>query len=175
MKFLKVLVFLFILAILLAGGTAFWIYKSVNAPHPHSKANQYIQIPKGSSPNEILDKLSAEGILANEFPTLVYLRSFGDAGKLKAGDYQFDSPITPLQVLKELEKGEERTTKLTIPEGFTRFDIARRIAEKFPQNPPLDDKAILSLMDDTSLIKDFDASAKNLEGYLMKNVPKSLR
>ena len=68
--------------------------------------------------------------------------------------------------MNELEKGKERTVKLTIPEGFTRFDIAKRIAEKFPQNPPVDEKAILTLMDDTSLIKDFEPEAKNLEGYM---------
>jgi UPF0755 protein len=99
-------------------------------------------------------------------PALVYLRTFGDPGKLKAGEYQFQSPITPLQVLKELEKGEERTIKLTIPEGWTRFDMAKRIADKFPVNPPMDEKAVLYLMEDTSLIKDFDPTAKNLEGYM---------
>jgi len=71
-----------------------------------------------------------------------------------------------LQVLKELEKGEERTIKVTIPEGFTRFDIAKRLAEKFPTNPPSDEKAVLALMDDTSLIKDISPTAKNLEGYM---------
>jgi UPF0755 protein len=99
-------------------------------------------------------------------PTLIYLRTFGDPSKLKAGDYQFSSPISPIQVLKELEKGEERTIKLTIPEGFTRFDIAKRLAEKFPTNPPTDEKAILALMDDTTLIKDISPTAKNLEGYM---------
>jgi UPF0755 protein len=166
MKFIKFLFVLFVLSIAAACGVSYWIYKTVNKPHQHDKANQYIQIPKGSTPNEIIGKLAAEGVLPGELATQIYLRSFGDAGKLKAGEYQFDSPITPLQVLKELEKGEERTTKLTIPEGFTRFDIAKRIAEKFPQNPPMDDKAILTLMDDVSLIKDFDPTAKNLEGYI---------
>ena len=144
----------------------FWIYGSLNKPHQHDKTNKYIVIPKGSTPNEIIGKLNAEGILSSELPTLIYLRTFGDSGKLQAGEYQFDSPITPLQVLKELESGEERMTKITIPEGFTRFDIAKRIGEKFPQNPPMDEKAILALMDDVSLIKDFDPTAKNLEGYL---------
>lgn len=166
MRFLKILVLLFILAGLAGGGAAFWLYKSLNAAHEHSKSNQFIVIPKGSTPNEIIDKLAAEGILANPLSTQIYLRSFGDAGKLKAGEYQFESPITPLQVLQELEKGEERTVKLTIPEGWTRFDIAKRLAEKFPTNPPMDEKAILYLMDDVSLIKDFDANAKNLEGYM---------
>ena len=166
MKFIKFLFVLFLLSIIALGGVSYWIYSSLNAPHQHAKANQFIQIPKGSTPNEIIEKLTAEGILNNALPTQIYLRSFGDASNLKAGEYQFDSPITPLQVLRELEKGEERTTKLTIPEGFTRFDIAKRIAEKFPQNPPMDDKAILQLMDDVSLIKDIDPTAKNLEGYM---------
>lgn len=178
MKFIKILFFLFIFVALITVGVSFWIYKSINTPHAHAKASQYIQIPKGATPNEIIGKLAAEDILAAELPTLVYLRSFGDASRLQAGEYQFASPITPLEVLKELEKGEERTTKLTIPEGFTRFDIARRIAEKFPSTPPMDDKAILALMDDVSLIKDFDPTAKNLEGYMFPstyNLPKEIK
>ena len=163
MKFIKLLFVLFVISVLTAAGVSYWIYESLNTPHQHGKANQFIQIPKGSTPNEIIAKLNSEGILSSEMATQIYLRTFGDAGKLKAGEYQFDSPITPLQVIKELEKGEERTTKLTIPEGFTRFDIAKRIAEKFP---PTDEKAILQLMDDVSLIKDFDPTAKNLEGYM---------
>jgi UPF0755 protein len=166
MRFVKILFVIFLLLIIAVVGSSFWIYSSLNKPQQHDKANTYIQIPKGSTPNEIIDKLAAEGILSNKLPTQIYVRTFGDATALKAGEYQFNSPITPMQVLKELEKGEERTTKLTIPEGFTRFDIAKRIVEKFPQNPPMDDKAILALMDDVSLIKDFDPTAKNLEGYL---------
>lgn len=177
MKFIKVLAFILLFLLFVTGGLGYWIYKSINTPHTHNKSNAYIQIPKGSTPNEIIGKLTSEGILANEYPTLIYLRTIGDASKLRAGEYQFESPITPLQVLSELEKGEERTTKLTIPEGFTRFDIAKRIAEKFPQNPAIDDKAILAMMDDTSQIKDFDPQAKNLEGYMFPttyNFPKDI-
>ena len=166
MKFVKVLLVIFIISAAALGGVAYWIYNSVNKPHMHDKANQFIVIPKGSTPTEIIEKLAAEGVIKNSLPTLIYLRTLGDAGKLKAGEYQFDSPITPLQVLKELEKGEERTIKVTIPEGFTRFDIAKRLAEKFPTNPPTDEKAVLALMDDTSLIKDLSPTAKNLEGYM---------
>lgn len=147
-------------------GLYYWMQTSMDTKIAHAKSNQFIQIPKGSNPNEIVDKLAAEGIIANPAVMKNYIRFFGDAGKFKAGEYQFDSPISPLQVIQELEKGEERTTKLTIPEGFTRFDIAKRLAEKFPQNPPMDEKAVLALMDDTSLIKDIDPNAKNLEGFM---------
>ncbi len=166
MNITKILFVIFLLLLIAVAGSSFWLYSSLNKPHQHDKANKYIVIPKGSTPNEIIGKLNTEGILSGEYPTLIYLRTFGDSGKLQAGEYQFSSPITPLQVLKELESGEERTTKITIPEGFTRFDIAKRIAEKFPNNPPVDDKAILQMMNDTGLIKDFDPNAKNLEGYL---------
>ncbi|NJM53047.1 MAG: endolytic transglycosylase MltG [Blastocatellia bacterium] len=157
------LIFLIIVGI---GGFYFWVNNAMTAKIAHGKTNQYIQIPKGSSPNEIVDKLANEGIISNASAMKNYLRFFGDASKLKAGEYQFDSPISPMQVLQELEKGEERTTKLTIPEGWTRFDIAKRLVEKFPQNPPMDEKAVLALMDDTSLIKDIDPNAKNLEGFM---------
>jgi UPF0755 protein len=172
MRFIKFLFVLFLLSIIAAAGVSYWIYNSLNKAHTHAKANQFIQIPKGSTPNQIIEKLAAEGVLPSELPTQIYLRSFGDASNLKAGEYQFASPITPLQVLKELEKGEERTVKFTIPEGFTRFDIAKRIAANFPQNPPMDEKAVLSLMDDVSLIKDFDPTAKNLEGYMFPSTYK---
>lgn len=166
MKFVKIIFILLALAIFAVAGLSYWMFNSLNSPHEHDKASQFIKIEKGTAPREIIAKLAAEGILSGEMPTLMYLRTLGDASKLQAGDYQFVSPITPLQVLKELEKGETQTTKLTIPEGFTRFDIAKRIAEKFPQNPPSDDKAILALMDDVSLIRDIAPTAKNLEGYM---------
>ncbi len=166
MKFIKILFVLFIVALLAVGGVSYWLYNSVNKSHQHDKTGKFIVIEKGTSPNEIISKLANEGIISSEYPTLVYLRTFGDASKLQAGEYNFESPITPLQVIDELEKGKERTVKLTIPEGFTLFDIAKRIAEKFPQDPPVDDKAILLMMDDTSLIKDIAPEAKNLEGYM---------
>jgi UPF0755 protein len=166
MKFVKILFIVLLITVLAVAGMSYWLYSSMTAPHQHDKAAQYIVIEKGSTPNQIITRLAAEGVLPSATAIQIYLRTFGDASALKAGEYQFESPITPMQVLKELEKGEDRTTKLTIPEGFTRFDIAKRIVEKFPQNPPVDDKTVLSLMDDITLVKDIAPDAKNLEGYM---------
>lgn len=166
MKFVKIIFVLIVLAVIAVAGCSYWVFSSMNAPHAHDKANQFVVIEKGSTPKQIIAKLADEHILESYGPTLVYLRTFGDASKLQAGEYQFASPITPMQVLKDLEKGETQTIKLTIPEGFTRFDIAKRIADRFPQTPPMDDKAILAMMDDTSLIKDIAPTATNLEGYM---------
>lgn len=174
-KLLYIIFLLLFVAVVAVCGASYWIYSSVNTPREHTKSNEYIKIEKGSTPPQIIAKLATEGIIANETATLAYLRFLGDGSKLQAGEFQFPSPVSTLQVLKILEKGEDRTIKLTIPEGFTRFDIAKRIAEKFPQNPPMDDKAILALMDDVTLIRDISPTATNLEGYMYPstyNVPR---
>ena len=165
-RVLTILFFLLIVAIVAVAGFSYWIFSSVNASHQHAHAAEYIRIEKGSTPKQIISQLSDAGVIDNYWTTLVYLRTFGDDSKLQAGEYQFPSPISTVQILKQLEKGQDLTIKLTIPEGFTRFDIAKRIVEKFPQNPPVDDKAVVALMDDVSLIKDISPTAPNLEGYM---------
>ena len=166
MKWLKPLAAVLALILISLAAFSYWVYSSLRAPHNHDKSDQFIVIDKGTPPGAIIEQLVAEGVLASKLPTQIHLRMLGNASNLKAGEYQFASPITPLQVLDELEKGEERTTKITIPEGFTRFDIARRIVEKFPQNPPVDEQQVLLMMDNVSLISDIAPEAKNLEGYM---------
>src|SRR3954447_15741547 len=115
-----------ILIIIATGGLSYWVYHNVHTPHIHGRSNDFIKIEKGSTPKQIIEQLADEGVVSSYSATYFYLRLFGDTSKLQAGEYQFESPITPIQVLSELEAGQERTVKLTIPEGFTRFDIARR-------------------------------------------------
>ncbi len=166
MKFIKIIFALLLLLLFAVCGISYWIYSSVNSMHEHAKANEYIKIEKGSTPKQIIEQLTNDGVISSYAATIVYLRTLGYDTKLQAGEYQFPSPISTIQVLRLLEKGEDRTIRLTIPEGFTRFDIAKRIADKFPQNPPVDDKTILAMMDDVTQIRDIAPTAKNLEGYM---------
>lgn len=174
-RIVSIIFIIMALAVIVIAGVSYWIFSAVSKPHEHSRTADYIKIEKGSTPREIVAKLTSEGIIVNPTATSYYLRFFGDASKLQAGEYQFESPITPLQVLKELEKGEAQTTKLVVPEGFTRFDIAKRICEKFPHiwsrenfdNSDIDcSDMVLHLIDDVSLIRDISPNAKNLEGYM---------
>ncbi|MGD9589478.1 MAG: endolytic transglycosylase MltG [Pyrinomonadaceae bacterium] len=175
MKLVKLLILLLIVAVLAIVGASYWFYSSLTTPVAHQKAEEIIVIERGSTPAQIVSKLRSEGVIGGDTAVRIYLRLFGNASALQAGEYQFKSPITALEVLKELEKGEVQTVRLTIPEGFTRFDIAKRIAANFPQEPPVSEEQVLKLMDDTSLIRDIAPSAKNLEGYMYPstyNVPK---
>ena len=169
MKFIKIIFGLVVVALLGVVGLSYWVYSSLTTAHAHDKSNQFIVIEKGTAPPTIIDKLATEGVIASPFATKAYLRTLGDASNLQAGEYQFNSPISPLEVLKELEKGETQTIKVTIPEGFTRFDIAKRIVEKFgnrPEGPATTEQDVLLLMEDTGLIRDIAPEARNLEGYM---------
>ena len=166
MRFLKYVILLFIVLLLVAGGFAFWAYRDLTTAVAHDKSNQYIEIERGSSPAEIISKLTAEGILQSSLPTELYLRFSGKAANLKSGEYRFNSPITPLAVIRKLEEGEQRTAKITIVEGWTRFEIANEIAEKFPPVEPgqiTKPADVMQLLNDATLIADFDPAEKNLE------------
>src|SRR5437773_6254108 len=169
MRIVKISGGLLLLAAIAAAGFSYWLYSTLTTPHDHSKSEEFVRIERGSTPKQVVARLADEGIISSYSATLIYLRVFGDPGKLQAGEYQFESPITPIQVLKELESGEERNIKLTIPEGFTKFDIAKRIVERFPQEPPISESEVLAMMNDAqkyAVMAALAPEANSMEGYL---------
>src|SRR6266480_3872243 len=144
---------------------AVWFYRTLHATVSHDKANDYIEIPRRSTPDAIASKLVSEGVLRNKWPFLFYLKVTGSAKLIRAGDYRFPSPISALGVLKKLEEGEQRLSRFTVIEGWTRWDIAASLAHVDELHLKDSDEA-LHLMDDPGAIRDLDPSATNLEGYL---------
>ena len=161
----RLILLIIVLAILAVAAFGAWAYSDLRRPVAHAKAGQYIEIPKGSSPSAIVRKLAAEGVIKHEWPLKIYLKSKGLGSTLKAGEYDFPSPISPLSVLAKLQQGERRLNRLTIIEGWTRWDIARAMAQ-VPELKLANEAEALELMNNVSLISDLDPEAKNLEGYL---------
>jgi UPF0755 protein len=161
----RILLILFILLLVAAGGSALWAYRDLRAPHTHAQANQYIEIPRGSSTDAIISRLDDAGVIRRSWPLRLYIRLTGAGPRLKAGEYRFPSPISPLGVLHKLEEGEQRLNRLTVVEGWTRWDIAELLA-RIPELKLSGRDEALALLDDTSLIRDLDPQAQNLEGYL---------
>ncbi len=156
---------MFLIILLGCGGLAWWGYRDLHAPVSHDKAAQYIEIPRGSSPAEIISKLVAAGVIRHEWPLLIYIKLSGTGAHLKAGEYRFPSPISPLGVLRKLEEGEQRLARFTVIEGWTRWDIAGSMA-RIPELRLQNADDALALMDDVSAVRDIDPQAPNLEGYL---------
>ena len=163
---MKRLIALLILVLILGAlGGAYWIYNDLGTPVYHTRNGQYIEIPRGSAPATVVRKLVSEGIIKHEWPAMAYLKLTGAGPRFRAGEYDFPSPISPFSVFAKLQEGEQRLIRLTVVEGWTRWDIANAMA-KIPELKLADPDSALQLMNDASSVKDLDPQANNLEGYL---------
>jgi len=161
----RILLAIGLIVLIAVSASAIWVYRDLHTPIRHSKHGQYVEIPRGSSPTAVVGKLADEGIIQHKWPLTLYLKLSSGGSQLKAGEYDFPSPISPLGVFARLREGEQRLTRLTIVEGWTRWDIANAMY-KIPELKLSDPAAALPLMDNVSLISDLDPKATNLEGYL---------
>ncbi len=165
MKKIKRLLILVVLLIIVAvGATAWWINRSLHAPQSHAHADKYVEIPRGTAPAEIVNRLHAKGIIGSTWPLLLYLKWTGAGAKLKAGEYKFPSPITALEVVQKLQTGEDRLERFTVIEGWSRWEIAAAIARE--PSFKIGEKEAFTLLDDPKSVRDIDPAADNLEGYL---------
>ena len=163
---MKRLILLVLALLILSGaGLVAWAYADLRHPIAHQKRGEYVEIPAGSSPSFVVRKLASEGIIKREWPLLLYLKLTGKGSTLKAGEYDFPSPISPLAALAKIQRGERRMNRFTVIEGWTRFEIARAMTQ-IPELHLATEAQALELMDNVNLIHDLDPTAKNLEGYL---------
>ena len=161
----RLILLIILVGILAVAGLGAWTYSDLHKPIAHTKTGQYIDIAKGTSPSAIVHKLAEEGIISHEWPLKLYLKATGKGSTLRAGEYDFPSPISPLGALAKLQQGERRLNRITIIEGWTRWDIARAMVQ-VPEFKLANEAEALELMNNVSLIVDLDPEAKNLEGYL---------
>lgn len=145
-----------------AGG-ALWVTSTVNKPAEHGSADRIITIEPGTGTHAIIERLGEAGIVRNPTALKIYLRLKGGASGLKAGDYQFASPISPLQAIEKIRRGEVYLERVTIPEGYNRFEIAETLAEKTGKATT---EEFLRILEDQTPIENIAPEARNLEGYL---------
>jgi UPF0755 protein len=88
-----------------------------------------VKIERGASAHEIARILEQKDVIASKkfFQILAQVR--GKSKAFKPGAYKFERNHY-LKILRALEQGENYTVKITIPEGWTGFQIAERLKEK---------------------------------------------
>lgn len=154
-----------LLVALLGGGVLSWAWlrATVMRAVEHPSAERVITIEQGSGLQAIVGQLSQAGIVRHPLALQLYLRATGRGGHLKAGDYKFQSPISPLEAIEKIRRGEVFIERVTIPEGYNRFEIAETLAGKTGKATQ---EEFLKLMDDQTPIQQIAPPARNLEGYL---------
>jgi UPF0755 protein len=160
---LRTITWLFLIFLFAAGAFALWVRKTVTTPAEHQAADRIVTIDAGTGTQAIIGRLSEAGVVAHPLALKIYLRITGRGGNLKAGDYKFPSPISPLQAVEKIRRGDVDLDRVTIPEGFNRFDIAETLAAKTGKATK---EEFLSLMEYQTPIERIAPTARNLEGYL---------
>ncbi len=154
---------LLVIVFLVAGVFALWVRKTVTTPAEHQSADRVVAIDPGSGTKAIIGRLSEAGVVTHPLALTIYLRITGKGSNLKAGDYKFPSPISPLQAIEKIRRGDVDLDRVTIPEGFNRFDIAQTLAAKTGKATT---EEFLRLMEYQTSIEQIAPTARNLEGYL---------
>ena len=73
----RLIILIIVVGLLATAALGAWTYYDLHKPIAHTKTGQYIEIPKGTSPSSIIRKLATEGVIKNEWPLKLYLKSTG--------------------------------------------------------------------------------------------------
>jgi UPF0755 protein len=121
-----------------------------------------VTLPRGTPAAAMVDRLAGAGVV--RYPAVLqgWISLTGAAGRLRAGTYRFDRPLSPLEILRKIEAGEVMVQAVTIPEGLDFEEIASRLAEAGFGT----EEAFLRCFRDPTAVRDLDPAAPDLEGYL---------
>lgn len=123
---------------------------------------QFVDIPAGASAPEIGRRLIDAGIIRDELTFRLALWRAGEAHLLRAGEYRFDRPMTPLEVVDKIHRGDVHQYRVTFPEGL----IIPEMAALFEARGLGTAESFAEAAADPSPVSAFDDRAQDLEGYL---------
>ena len=163
MRWLGRLAILLVILGVVAGGGAWWAYTRVQAPYRGAAdAETFVDIPAGTGSIGIGARLVSAGVVQDAWTFRVAVLLSGRARELKAGEYRFDAPITALEVVDTIARGDVDTRMLTFREGLTMAEMAV-VYEQRGFGVAAD---FITAGRNASLINDLDPTARDLEGYL---------
>ena len=162
-RILRAFLFLVLLAAIAGGVGLYFGYSRLHEEYRnYAEAEVFVDVPTGAGPASIAQRLVDAGVVRDvlTFRAAVYLS--GHARDLKAGEYQFDRPLSVFQVVDKIAHGDVYRRTLTFREGLTIREMAQVYEDgKFGARADFETAAR-----DASRIRSLDPDAKDLEGYL---------
>ena len=147
-----------------------YIVESLTAVDINDKTAITVEIPSGSTTNDIAEILFENNLISNIRTFKYYAERTGSDSKLKAGSYVLSRNMNADELLDSLIKGGSsgNTYNITIIEGLTNEDMAQVLSE---QTGLSYDKFIELMEAPETFREDYeflnDTSVSNLQGYLM--------
>ena len=117
-----------VVVVALGGGAFFFGYPLIHGPG--SGREVALVIPGGESPDALADRLATAGLVAHPRLFAAYLRLTGGAKVAAHGAHLLSDDLSPRELVARLERSPfGGRARVTFPEGWTRFDIARRLQQ----------------------------------------------
>lgn len=120
-----------------------------------------IEVAAGATDAEIIAKLDAAGVIDSPTVFGLYARARGGVDA-KPGRHLLADDLSPAEVLRRIRRSADaHKVHVTVPEGFHRFDIAKRLRDK----RVCDESAFIAATSDPLLLNELGLGA-TAEGWL---------
>jgi UPF0755 protein len=152
-----------VLLLIAVVGAGAWLYTGVQRPYRgYDSAEQFVEIPTGTGTAAMGRRLADAGVVrsAQAFRLAVWLK--GSGRRLQAGEYRFDRPMSPAEVVDKLARGDVYVRAITFREGLTIREMAA-VYETAGFGSAAD---FIAASKNAALIQPVDPEARDLEGYL---------
>jgi UPF0755 protein len=159
--------FIFIVALIAMIGIPFYflvdLHSYLHKPaYPLDTKRTFFIVASGDNFSKITDNLYSQRLIVFPIKFKLAARLKGYDRKFIAGEYEFSGSMAPIQILESLENGKVFLHRLTIPEGFTIYQIAERIDQSGICNKEI----FLSVAKDPEFASKMGIPAQTVEGYL---------
>ncbi|MFQ5737058.1 MAG: endolytic transglycosylase MltG [Thermodesulfobacteriota bacterium] len=151
-----------LLALIAANIVGVHLYITFYSPASQTPAPQVVNIQRGSSFRVIANNLEDAGIIRSADSFIFAASLVGAYRSVKAGEYELDGTMSPIEILRTLVKGVVKKYMVTIPEGYS----AREVAGVLSAAGLVDSEAFMERAMDRELARSLGVSGPTLEGYL---------
>ena len=116
--------------------------------------------PKSAS--DLAETLKDAGLIDNAPVFAWYVRLTGGTSSIVRGHHILTNDVTPRELLHRLERRNASHTKIVVPEGWNRFDIAKRLDGAHVATT----RTFLEATTDEKLLAELHIQGPSAEGYL---------
>jgi len=152
---LKTLLLFVVIAVAAAAGYGAWY---LGSPVSIRKYPVEIEIPRGAGFRAAVEQLEKSGVALRRYEFELLARATGKVRDIKAGSYEILQPLTPMQLLQKLSRGDVTQAEIRLIEGWTFAQF--RAALDASQHLRHDTKGL----DDEQILARLQAPEKHPEG-----------
>jgi len=150
------------LVTLAIGGAAAWAWRDLTSPVTPGGGMALISIAPGEPLGAVATRLVGARVIRHAWTLRLWARWYGLDRQMQPGEYRFDRPRSPIEVVAALCSSVDALHRVTIPEGVS----AARTAELLAAAGFGGADVFRCVAADPNLLLELDLPATGIEGYL---------